>query len=449
MMYPLRTCLALAVWGLILSRAGAADPKPAPAVKPSEEERTILDLTNKAREKEKLPPLKQAGGTLIEVARAHSANMARQGKPAHDLDGKTPDDRVKASGYPFGAVGENVAYGLRLTPEQAFDIWMNSPPTRAIVLDKQCEEVAVGMGRDDKGNVYFTQVFIIPQDKGSAELPLEMKWFGGAANRLAELITWVCLADLITRARQKEKVAPLKFNQALMQAAQEHSLAMAQAGKLEHLVGGKKPHQRVPEGSYEFVTSSKGRQPAEVFADWMDSKGFRDGILSNKYQDVGIGVGVGAKGKVYYTLLFGTRVETGPLDEKFVKEATQTVLELTNQARAREKLPPLKLNALLSKAATAHSANMGRKGELSHKLDGKWPRDRVKAAGYDYASVGENIAVTEIDPPEKIVQKWLESPTHCENIMNDEFRELGVGIVRNDKGEIYYTQVFGTARPKR
>jgi uncharacterized protein YkwD len=451
MTHPLRTCLALAALGLILGRA-AADPKPAPAVKPSEEESAVLDLANKAREKEKLPPLKQAGGTLIEVARAHSANMARQGKLAHELDGKSPRDRVKESGYPFGAVGENIVYGPRLTPEQAFDIWMNSPPHKANILNKEFEELAVGMARDDKGNVFFTQVFIIPEGKVPSGPGPELKRFVEAANKLSELIG---------KARQKEKVPPLKPDRALMRAALEHTLAMAQAGKLEHLVGGKKPHQRVPKGSYDFevhsacIASTAELQPADVFAGWMDSRDDRADILGDRYQDFGVGIGVGARGEVYYTLLFGTRrkdtprVETGPLDEKFVKEATQTVLELTNEARAKEKLPPLKLNELLSKAATAHSANMGRKGELSHKLDGKLPTDRVEAAGYDYAWVGENIAFTQVEPPEKIVQRWLDSPPHRAQIMNDKFREMGVGIVRNDKGEIYYTQVFGTARPKR
>jgi uncharacterized protein YkwD len=328
---------------------------------------------------------------------------------------------------------------------------MDSPPHKANILNKAYEEVAVGMGRDDHGNIFFTQIFIVPAGKGPSEPPEEVKRVVAAANKLAELIA---------RARAKEKVPPVRFNRALMQAAMEHSLAMAQEGKLEHLVAGKKPHQRVPKGSYEFevhaacIASSAELQPAEVFAGWMDSKDNRDDILSDKYQDVGVGLGVGAKGEVYYTLLFGTRrkeppVETGPLDEKFVKEATQKVVDSTNQARAKANLPPLELNDLLSKAATAHSANMGRKGELSHKLDGKLPTDRVEAAGYDYAWVGENIAVTGIDPPEEIVRRWLESPAHREQIMNAKFREIGVGIVRNDKGEIYYTQVFGTARKKR
>jgi uncharacterized protein YkwD len=451
MIHPLRIWLVVAAWGLTLTWVSAADPKETPAVKPSEEESAVLELTNKAREKEKLPPLKQAGGTLIEVARAHSANMAKQGKLAHELDGKNPRDRVKASGYPFGGVGENVGYGRRLTPEQAVDLWLNSPPHRANILNKDFEELAVGTARDDKGTVFFTQVFIIPPGKSSAGPSPEGKRFAEAAGKLN---------GLIAAARQKEKLPPLHGDRSLMQAALEHSLAMAREGKLAHAVGGKKPHQRVAGGSYEFevhaacIASSAELEPADVFAGWMDSKDDRADILGDKYQDFGVGIGSAGKGQIYYTLLLGTRRKdapavTAPLDEKFVQEATQTILDLTNQARAKEKLPPLVLNELLSKAAAAHSANMARKGELSHKLDGKLPTDRALAAGYDYALVGENIAFTQIDPPAKIVQRWLESPVHRAQIMNEKFRELGVGVVRNDKGDLYYTQVFGTARKNR
>ena len=63
------------------------------------------------------------------------------------------------------------------------------------------------------------------------------------------------------------------------------------------------PHQRVPKGSYEFavrgacIASSAELQPAEVFAGWMDSKDDRADILSDRYEDVGVGVGVGVKGE--------------------------------------------------------------------------------------------------------------------------------------------------------
>jgi uncharacterized protein YkwD len=127
----------------------------------------------------------------------------------------------------------------------------------------------------------------------------------------------------------------------------------------------------------------------------------------------------------------------------------EKILDLTNAAREKEKLAPLKLNPVLTEVARAHSANMARRGEMNHVLDGKKPSDRVKAAGYDYAWVGENLAETDGDTPAVIFKRWMESPHHKENILRDTFTEIGVGIARNEKGEIYYTQVFGSPKKKR
>src|SRR5437764_15124430 len=70
----------------------------------------------------------------------------------------------------------------------------------------------------------------------------------------------------------------------------------------------------------------------------------------------------------------------------------KAILELTNKERAKEKLPPLEPNELLFKAARGHSANMAKQGELDHVLDGKNPGKRVDDVGYDWLTVGENIA---------------------------------------------------------
>ena len=134
-----------------------------------------------------------------------------------------------------------------------------------------------------------------------------------------------------------------------------------------------------------------------------------------------------------------------------LSEDEQQVLDLTNQAREKEKLPPLRPNALLFTAARGHAANMARQGKMEHVLDGKTPGDRVKAAGYRYTWVGENIAMTDGDTTAAVFQGWMESKSHREHILSDHFDEIGIGVARNDKGEIYYAQVFASPkkRPER
>ena len=40
---------------------------------------------------------------------------------------------------------------------------------------------------------------------------------------------------------------------------------------------------------------------------------------------------------------------------------------------------------------------------------------------------------------------WMNSKVHRENILDPAFTEIGIGVARNDKGEVYYTQDFGVA----
>jgi uncharacterized protein YkwD len=90
---------------------------------------------------------------------------------------------------------------------------------------------------------------------------------------------------------------------------------------------------------------------------------------------------------------------------------------------------------------------MARQEKMEHNLDGQTPGARIKAAGYRFRAAGENIAMTDGDPPSVIFEMWMKSKHHRENILNAEFTEIGIGIARNDKGEIYYTQDFGKPKP--
>jgi uncharacterized protein YkwD len=140
----------------------------------------------------------------------------------------------------------------------------------------------------------------------------------------------------------------------------------------------------------------------------------------------------------------------GKDDSKDIKlsEDEQTIFDLTNKAREEEKLPPLKLNPLLTRIARAHSANMAKQGKLSHELDGKNPSQRMKDAGYAASWGGENVADNDGDTATSTFQMWMESKAHKENILKDKYKEIGVGVARNAKGKVYYTQVFGTRKQR-
>jgi uncharacterized protein YkwD len=137
-----------------------------------------------------------------------------------------------------------------------------------------------------------------------------------------------------------------------------------------------------------------------------------------------------------------------PAPKLELSAAEQAILDATNKEREKENLRALKPNPLLFEAARAHSANMAKQGKMEHKLDGKNSADRIKAAGYDYAYIAENIAVGNRISPAAIVKAWMESKVHKENILNEKCTEIGIGVVKNDKGETYYTQEFGAPKKK-
>jgi len=110
-------------------------------------------------------------------------------------------------------------------------------------------------------------------------------------------------------------------------------------------------------------------------------------------------------------------------------------LQLVNEVRARgarcgEKsfapAPPVKLSDTLAGVALGHASDMALHNYFEHEdLAGKSPADRVRAVGYREKLVGENIAYGPKSADE-VVQGWLDSPGHCENIMDPRFGEMGI-----------------------
>ena len=128
-----------------------------------------------------------------------------------------------------------------------------------------------------------------------------------------------------------------------------------------------------------------------------------------------------------------------------VSAAVQRIIDLTNAQRVQAGLAPLALSAPLTQAAEIQSGNMARLDIMSHILPGtNQPNltDRAAAVGYDYSTLGENIAYNYADA-DAVVAGWMASPGHRANILNTSFTEIGVSIAYNAKGEPYYTQVFG------
>lgn len=136
---------------------------------------------------------------------------------------------------------------------------------------------------------------------------------------------------------------------------------------------------------------------------------------------------------------------------------SQEILRLVNEARASERTcgqktyeaqAPVSLNQRLTAAAKGHAKDMAVHDYFSHTgRDGATVADRVDRQGYDWRSVGENIAAG-YDSPAEVMRGWLRSPGHCANLMSDAFTHLGVGYATDSSSRYgtYWVQNFGAPR---
>jgi uncharacterized protein YkwD len=132
-------------------------------------------------------------------------------------------------------------------------------------------------------------------------------------------------------------------------------------------------------------------------------------------------------------------------------------LALVNEARAHgtrcgghpfAPAPPLTLSGTLDGVALGHAADMAVHNYFEHQdLSGASPADRVRAVGYREKLVGENIAYGP-QTVEEVVQGWLDSPEHCENIMDPRFAEMGIAEAqgRSVRHGLYWVQLLAQPR---
>lgn len=119
------------------------------------------------------------------------------------------------------------------------------------------------------------------------------------------------------------------------------------------------------------------------------------------------------------------------------------ILDLTNQARAQQGLPPLEWDASLAAAAQTHAQHMLDAHTLSHQLAGE-PDLVVRAgqAGAHFRAVAENVAMA--GSLDGLQRAWMKSPLHRANILDPRMDHVGVGLVERD-GYWYGAVVFDSA----
>ncbi|WP_369242538.1 CAP domain-containing protein [Streptomyces sp. R21] len=132
---------------------------------------------------------------------------------------------------------------------------------------------------------------------------------------------------------------------------------------------------------------------------------------------------------------------TAPVTVSAEAAASAEVLKLVNVERSKVGCSPVSANSALSDLASAFSEDMAARGFFDHTdPSGASPWDRAAKAGITSLG-GENIARGQADAA-AVMDAWMNSPGHRANILNCDFKTLGVGVHMGSGGP-WWTQDFG------
>lgn len=125
----------------------------------------------------------------------------------------------------------------------------------------------------------------------------------------------------------------------------------------------------------------------------------------------------------------------------------QKLLEDTNIKREASGLPIIKIDPELSRAAAEKAADMFAKNYWAHQSpDGKTPWDFIIKSGYNYVVAGENLAKN-FNNSQGVVDAWMASPSHRDNLLKPQYRDVGFAVVNgvlNGEETTLVVQLFGT-----
>jgi len=106
------------------------------------------------------------------------------------------------------------------------------------------------------------------------------------------------------------------------------------------------------------------------------------------------------------------------------------IINITNNFRAENgNLSPLKENPKLDFSAEKKLQDMFTKQYFEHTSpEGVGVGDLGDQISYEYITIGENLALGNFGNDYALVEAWMNSPGHRENILNNHYQEIGVAV---------------------
>lgn len=159
-----------------------------------------------------------------------------------------------------------------------------------------------------------------------------------------------------------------------------------------------------------------------------------NGVRVNGPQAAGLGIAVAVI--VAAAGLLAASAFANGRTERDLPSLNSQVLAAVNRFRVAHGRVPLRESGALDRSAREHSLEMGRDGYFAHpSADGTafWRRIRryYPSARYRYWSVGENLVWR--SPSLRAggaMARWIGSPEHLRNLLNTQWRQIGVSAVR-------------------
>ena len=161
--------------------------------------------------------------------------------------------------------------------------------------------------------------------------------------------------------------------------------------------------------------------------------------ISNSYE-VGLSEIKSANTQIKnYDLIYPGDLVNVPTTDSAVSNYEAEVIRLVNEIRKQNGLKELETDWQLSRVAIYKSEDMKKNNYFSHTSPTYGsPFDMMKAFGISYKGAGENIAKGQ-KTPQAVVNAWMNSAGHRENILKASYTHIGVGYVANGN---YWTQMF-------
>ena len=126
------------------------------------------------------------------------------------------------------------------------------------------------------------------------------------------------------------------------------------------------------------------------------------------------------------------------------------IIRVTNEKRQASGLSQLSSNPTLSQGAMQKGAHMFAQNYWAHFApDGTSPWSFFKSVGYAYLFAGENLA-RDFQNSNEVVNAWMNSATHRENILNSNYSEMGVAVINGvlaSEETTLVIQFFGKPSP--